>query len=47
MFIYWSALVGMLRQIKKTVISFTRVKSGLLALTAAVLSVIEGNLVVR
>lgn len=46
-FIYWSGLADLALQIKKTIITFMRVKSGILALTAVVLSVIEGILVVR
>lgn len=46
-FIYWSGLADLALQIKKTIITFMRVKSGIMALTAVVLSLIEGVLVVR
>lgn len=47
-FIYWSGLGDLALQIKKkTIITFMRVKSGIMALTTVVLSLIEGILVVR
>lgn len=46
-FIYWSGLADLALQIKKTIITFMGVKSGILAFTAVVLSLIEGILVVR
>lgn len=46
-FIYWSGLADYALQITKTIITFMRVKSGIVAFTAVVLSLIEGILVVR
>lgn len=46
-FIYWSGLADLALQIKKTIITFMRVKSGIMASTTVVLSLIEGILVVR
>lgn len=48
-FINWSGFVDLALQIKKkkTIITFMRVKSGIMASTAVVLSLIEGILVVR
>lgn len=46
-FINWSGLVDLALEIKKTIITFMRVKSGIMASTAVVLSLIGGILAVR
>lgn len=46
-FINWSGLVDLAPRIKKTIITFMRVKSGIMAATTVVLSLIEGISAVR